>query len=245
MPTNILTVIVVWILSIMAIKHIAYILIYGSIFGPLRSALREQAGAGIRGWVFRKINGMFTCNLCMVTQLTFWIFILPLFIFVHYPFEAVDAFFGVTRGGAPSGTGSSILAGISFIVVWMSTASLSIWYWNLSEFRIERFEKLRAYYEQLLSQTAAGGGKPIVLNHDTAKALLRFIDDNCHYIDCSFSRRNCSYHRMREWADEIRKEQGISTAVYLPSEVMDIIAKMYFHSNSNEKGAAKLLKKIF
>lgn len=244
MLTNALVVVVAWILSIMAIKHIAYILIYGSIFESLRRTLREKSGAGVKGWIFKKINGMFTCNLCMVTQLALWMFTLPLLCLVYNRFEEVGIFLNITLKEPLSGVELFILINAS-LIVWMSTASLSVLYWNLSEFRIERFEKQRAYYERLLSEAVADGGYPIILNQNTARMLLRYIDDNCSYIDCSYSRRNCTFHRMREWAEEIRKKQGISVPIYLPTEVMELVSKMYFRSNTNEKEVAKLLKKIY
>lgn len=217
----------VWILSILAIKHIAYILIYGSIFEPTREELKRRAKTGgAQGWVFKKLSGMFSCNLCMITQLTFWLFITPLY------------FFTSNIGGT-----NVALTIVSAFLLWMATASLSMLYWNFSEFRLERFVRQRDYYEELLSKVVSTGKRQMTFNMESTEELLGFIDDECSHIDCPFRREDCVYDAIRTW---VKNKEGHEWIIIgdIPVPIKKVIKEAYFSRRLNKENADAIFVQI-
>jgi len=201
-----IAVIIFSLLSAAVIKHIAYILIYGSVFEPLRLFFREKSRTwGLFGWFFRNMSGLFSCNLCMVTQLSILLFVLPCLVFIHN-------IIGLENVVAEM-TGESISQQLSvttiiFATLWLSffTASLSMFYWNISEFKVEKFNKQRLHYEKLLekaylSKNSENNVTPILMPTDL-REIIEHIENKCWWIDCPFRKSDCFDEKTRVWLEE-------------------------------------------
>jgi len=59
----------------LAVKQISYVLVYGSIFDWIRRLAKQGMESGVPG--ARKLRELFTCTLCVTTQLAIWLIGLP------------------------------------------------------------------------------------------------------------------------------------------------------------------------
>lgn len=216
---------------VLTVKHASYILIYGSIFESLRMSLRRAGKSrGPIGWFFRKLTGLFSCNLCMNTQLAFWLCTLPAF-FIIREFWGWDKLLASITSQDPSNRMVLFFTSATLILWWMSIASLSMWYWNLSEFRMDRFEKQRVYYERLLSENEfqKNGVRTLFFTPMLFEELLQRINDECSWIDCPFRRADCQDDQIREWRNE--KGENNSRISY---DALNSAIRKYHYNKSDD-----------
>ena len=102
------------VLAGVAFQHIAYILQYGSIFELHRNWLSQHPRRphGLQ-WVRAKTFELVMCQLCTTTQLSFWLWALPL-IWVGSPIQ------------------SAVGTAMAFPIVWFSQAAISLAMWDLA-----------------------------------------------------------------------------------------------------------------
>jgi hypothetical protein len=116
-------------------KHAAYILLNGSIFEPLRSAIERRKFQDEEEtrprWLFIKLFDLFTCNLCMTAQVSFWAYVLPLQILAHalwgWPFDTLT---GKQLGMVAT---SALELGSAFVLS-LAVASIALAWWEMSGF---------------------------------------------------------------------------------------------------------------
>jgi hypothetical protein len=75
------------ILVALAVKQIAYALMQGSLFDPLRRLIRRKMNEGVFG--FETLNELFTCELCMTMQVSLWLVLIPATL-VSYQYHLTD-----------------------------------------------------------------------------------------------------------------------------------------------------------
>ena len=102
-----------------AVKQAAYILMHGSIFESLRNWIYSKMEDEVFG--FEKLNELFTCKVCMTTQVSIWLISVPLMF-------------------------SGLLPSMSLI------GMMAVLFWNLFEYKVQKFEELRRSYEQRESE---------------------------------------------------------------------------------------------
>ncbi len=115
-----------------AVKQAAYILMHGSIFESLRNWIYSKMEDEVFG--FEKLNELFTCKVCMTTQVSIWLISVPL----------------MFSGLLPSMSLIGMMA--VFLCVAFAVSGLAVLFWNLFEYKVQKFEELRRSYEQRESE---------------------------------------------------------------------------------------------
>lgn len=118
--------------SAIAVKHAGYILMYGSIFESLRGFIADKMEEGAFG--FEKLNELFTCKVCMSTQVAIWLVAVPL------------TLSGVLPGGG------ILIKVAGFAVIAFAVAGVAVWFWNLSEYRVQKFEEQARQYRSKITE---------------------------------------------------------------------------------------------
>lgn len=96
------------VLSALAFEHMAYIIQYGSIFDTPRAWIDKQ-----QGWSWRKLSELCHCQTCTVTQLSFWLWALPIALRGTVTLDVIG----------PVGT---------MVAVWFSQSALSLMAYDLA-----------------------------------------------------------------------------------------------------------------
>lgn len=199
-----------------AVKQASYILMHGSIFLTLRQ--RIESGMNEDRFGFEKLNELFTCKVCMNTQVAIWLVAVPL----------------MFSGLLPNMPWYCTVA--TFLLVAFAVSGLAVWFWNLSEFRAQKFEVERERcetamdelresfqlerqrYESALSELRQS---PIVgdvpdgmpenehLTKEQFVKLVTSLESTCRGIGCGYARRDCRTAELRRQLDQIEERGGV------------------------------------
>ncbi|KND48883.1 MAG: hypothetical protein AB200_00450 [Parcubacteria bacterium C7867-005] len=178
-----------WLVSAVAVKQASYILIHGSIFESLRNWIEDGMH---REWFgFEKLRELFTCQLCMTTQVSIWLVAIPLLL----------------SGRVPAVGFVETVAG--FAVTVFAVSGLAIWFWNLSESGPKRLEADRKRYDQIiisLRKEISSGAPPeqtsapsSYMDREMFGRLLDHIESACKGHGCGYSRRDCRREEARQF----------------------------------------------
>lgn len=208
-PT-ILFVLVFFFLSAVSVKHISYILMHGSVFNGLRKIIRKRAQDKKFG--FAKLNQLFTCKVCMNTQMSIWCVALPVAFSGILPHELLEY---------PS------LGILFFLILIFSVSGLAVLFWNISEYQVLEFERQIKNYEAELrilrlaalghSGPDSGGAEPSCITLDQLKKILNEISSRCDDIGCGYTKRDCRVETLRKVSERIHSkgDKRLATALRL------------------------------
>lgn len=121
-------VLVLTVMASLAVKQISHILMFGSIFGAMRKAIRERAEA--KQLLFVKLHELLSCRLCTTTQTALWTVGLPsLLMGLAGPYN-------------------------DFLVLWVSgmasfaVGALALGLWTFLEYPSSRYHSLEEAFER-------------------------------------------------------------------------------------------------
>lgn len=202
------------VLLALAVKHVTMILLEGSIFGGLRSAIRIRMEGGSRS--FRQLHELFSCRLCMSTQVSMWFVGVPtllilhrrgLKILLHAGISPVEAWITLLLGG----------------FLWaMAIASVAYFLLQYAEFHPRRFRRMQQDYEEQL-QALRGmlqngeAAQPVTVHAFTRQHfidLAQAVQRACCYYGCDASRRRCRKRAVEEELTSWQREHNASDATY-------------------------------
>lgn len=191
----ILSLVLLVLLSALAVKHVADILLYGSIFQPLRSfiARKETEGSSL----FGVLHQLFTCLLCMSTQVSVWLAGVPALIITWNLHESIW------------------LSLLSAIVATMAVAALGMGLWTFLEYSPNRFhargKELEEANRKIRELTIMLQASPTVSSVRTEASFEVFFSQTeyfdfldyaltkCKNIGCSIRRHFCQVDRIAEF----------------------------------------------
>lgn len=127
-----------------AVKHTAYVLRGGSIFQPLRNYIQQRnmrAGNIISRAVFGFFSGVFSCSLCMTTQLSIWLVAVPASYLAHKRYGHIAQ--NLAGGNLPI-SAEWFLTVLGTFMLAMAVAGVAMAVWRLSEFPAELMEQILA-----------------------------------------------------------------------------------------------------
>jgi hypothetical protein len=185
--------------SAIAVKHASYILMHGSVFESLRNFIKKQMQDDVFG--FEKLNELFTCKVCMNTQVALWMVALPLLL-----------------SGNLSFLGTWMTAPV-FAVTLFSVSGMATWFWNLSEFRSQKFHELEVQHQSelaFLRKAIAKGGSDYGITQTTQLQEKQFfliveaMEKECRGIGCGYRRRTCRQNKAAEMVRRLIKNQTLS-----------------------------------
>lgn len=176
--------------SALAVKHMAYVLIVGNIFQPLRTWIQDQENnpwqSEPRWLLFRKLRVLFSCNLCMCTQLSLWTVAVPTSYVAHKRYGHIVR--DLAGGSLPWGT-EWLLALLATFLFAMFVAGLAMMIWRVTEFPQEYAERMAQFREQELFNELAvtvQSTEPILLEdvierfgYDNLVEFLRQLHEAC------------------------------------------------------------------
>lgn len=130
----------------LAVRQIAYILMHGSIFAPLRERIGLWMDEG--NLLAEKLNELFTCKVCMTAQMAIWTVALPTTLSITLARHPLRTLLGNGLSWS-SEVWLTLLAG--FLLA-MAVAAVAVGCWNLIEFLPNKQEAIRRRHEQELRQ---------------------------------------------------------------------------------------------
>lgn len=128
-----------------AVKHMAYILIVGNIFQPVRTAIlraeqrRERNSFG--RLFFRKLRVLFSCNLCMTTWVSVLTAAIPASYLAHMRYGHIAQ---NLAGGSLSISAEWFLTALGTFLVAMAVAGVAMAVWRVTELPAELLELYEA-----------------------------------------------------------------------------------------------------
>jgi hypothetical protein len=248
---------VMWVLFLLtaalAVKQASYVLVYGSIFNWIRNGFK----AGMRSRIFgsRLLHALFTCTLCMTTQIALWLVALPIALVVFF----YGADFGLALYPTDS-TGRILYAVVSGFCGGMAVAGLATVFMTRTEYPPNRFDELFRKYQELetenltLRAASNGGNVPIIwgkaFTHADLVAIFDAIEDGCKGIDCIFALARCNISTFNEGVQEWVRRKGLpmSTAGVLRDKLAPLFSE-YRNSqwfiHGNPKARKQLLDELY
>lgn len=200
-------------------KHSSFILMYGSVFEDLRTWIHTKKNVPGRGqWLFKKLNELITCQLCMTAQVSIWTVALPVMsiLELRYPYMLSQ----LTNRDMPT-----LVEIIFFLFTWfvaaIANAAVAMAFWNLTEHlpavlkEAQRFNRAK---EEILSALAVNGAiAPVqveeqieqvarlvpALTYEEWEDLTQRFARNCDDIGCGYSRRTCREQTAEDYAKEL------------------------------------------
>lgn len=232
--------------SALAVKHISFILIVGSIFEPMRRKIQKNfnwTDKKVHKFFLGKINELLSCNLCLTAQVSIWFIAVPFYLFLYTSNHhfLVDVFnFKIEI---------FLEIFLNFLVVFlfsMAIASLAYVFWTISEYLPKKLKIMEDFYkEQILIQIKATSSvkktskevKNTVQFSDVFKMkdfenAIDFIDNNCVNIDCAIERRNCRQENLnkflKKWIKNIDDEED-GGVLFLEAEIkIQEVLRIYY-----------------
>ncbi len=196
-----------------AVKQIADILITGSVFRWLRNAIDRNYER--KGLFHRVLKQLFTCMFCMTTQVSLWVFGLPVFFLANSIVHQTLL--------------SLYIAGILSLAV----AALALGWHTFLEYRSSRFHakeaeihelnmqvfKLKAHLQMAKTQASGGtsagvGGFEAALPLADFSDLMSDIGNKCSHIGCWIKRGGCISTSIKEWYEEWSNRHPHEAAIF-------------------------------
>lgn len=203
----------------LAVKHAAFILMYGSIFDWLRNGIARQLRLAETKkphspvhlfWI--KMHELFTCNLCLTTQMGIWLCGLPVAIFLHlrwpHPFELLAG-----RELLLAGEVTLFLLTVFILAMVAAAAAMVLWYatellprkvtaYRQQQLNLETKNRLLETQVRQLVRTAVAAR----LDHQKKdfsladfQNLVAHLDSECGHIGCGWSRMECRQKEATEF----------------------------------------------
>ncbi len=171
-----------------AVKHIADILLHGSIFQGLRSFIARGERRGV--FMFGTLHQLFTCLLCMTTQVSFWLAGIPAWIMAYQETGSV---------------GWGVLA--AFLAT-MAIAALAQGWWTALEYAPRRYhavkrelkeselenDSLKSRLAQNIRENTGSSSAELLRMALPKETFVRGLEDiarDCANIGCSVRRYYC------------------------------------------------------
>jgi hypothetical protein len=204
------------VLIVLSVMHIATILIEGSIFEEMRGAFRERAG---RSLLFRQLRDLFTCRLCMSTQVTIWFVTVPS-LFARFWFVPLGK---IAAAGLVPCWLDVLGTGLIAFVANMAIARLAIVAYEKLSRKISRLENANAALKAELAAARTRLASLADSENSVAIAATSAYDSfslkdfselvgvymrKCASINCSFRRGDCLRDRASGAATDWAKETG-------------------------------------
>ncbi|MFA5954904.1 MAG: hypothetical protein WC817_05250 [Patescibacteria group bacterium] len=183
----------------MAVKQMSVILMHGSVFAWLRQAIVLRSEQ--KRWPFIKLHELFTCPLCMTSQVALWVVGAPL-AYVLLSFDWCERLFGNTLVWH-----ERVAAGLLIPFVGsMSIAAIALWIWDIVDYKPNKFRAERKRYESLLAeqvdilrgvlQTTTFDPAVLLglfqeLTYEQFTGIVAAVEWCCRDIGCATGRENC------------------------------------------------------
>lgn len=240
----------------LAVKHMAYVLLVGNIFQPLRTWIQDQEQirwqSQYRWLFFRKLRVLFSCNLCMCTQLALWTVAVPASYLAHKRYGHILR--GIAGGQLPWGTEWPLTALATFLFA-MFVAGMAMAIWRVTEFPQEYAERMAQMREQeLFNQLAATvqTSDPVLLEdvverfgYENLFEFLRRLHDDCEEATfCSIVLGGCIMRNRPRIIRELTEAAGLNqaelTALIIAVRELSMAygAEMYRELNDDSRYAA-------
>lgn len=236
----------------LAVKQIAFILIYGSIFEPLRKKIANKFNSEAKNkLLWEKINELFSCNLCLTAQVSIWVVTIPLFgILFLSNYHFLIATFNLNAGIIPEIL-FNILACFIFA---MSVSALAMVIWGVTEYfpkkiKIEEdFLKSKIQIESMMNVTKTtpaplekhNRSKILTIEDFTLENFKKIIRDldYCSSFNCGHSRRDCREKNLDVLLKKWYKKTGVDNPPLffsLQSKVSSALKEYFRNGNSSEE----------
>lgn len=198
----------------LVVKQLAHLLVYGSIFNWIRDGLKD--GMKKKAFGAETLHELFTCTLCMITQLSIWFIAIPLAVIAHFHGEALPFF--------PEST----LLQLAYALALGASAALVVGaFATYFMFRVEypstRFKKV---YDELneahlyikdLEAAGIAAGNPLLTSETFTRVHLgeyiAAMDNGCKGISCAFARYECRLLRSQRFLTLWGKRENASALV--------------------------------
>lgn len=218
----------------LAVRQMAYILMHGSIFGPLRERIGRwmDDGSGLA----EKLNELFTCKVCMTAQVAIWTIALPLIVTGRLTGWTL----GTLLGARLPWLAEVPLTMLVGFVLAMAVAAIAVGFWNLIEFRPSQQEALRQRYEADLAalrhqlavtRRTSSEVAPHVPQSPFSFAdfatIVAAVEKGCRGIGCGYARRDCRedtlIEQLRDWATASRNGTGDTDVAVLLGAMKEVM----------------------
>lgn len=205
-----------------AVKHLAYILKYGSIFEPLRRSFGLRAERQGSGRFVRLVRDLFACELCLASQTALWLVGLPLVIVARVQLPHVVG--QLTGHHAPLLLEWAVALLVGFLLS-MAVAAIARLVWLVTELPAERLKLQREYLEEKLEMLEADNQRRLQILQTSSPSdgvppksatatidLSRFmrviekIEAACDGEGCGYSRLECRQREATRLIGELANE---------------------------------------
>ena len=207
----------------LAVKQSAFILLHGSVFDWLRVKIKRKMiryDGGAKGWYYAKMQELFTCNLCMTSQVSFWNVTVPLTVLAHlrwdHPVEIIV-------NAELSFLTESLFILLFMFIVTMAISAVAMGIWGVTEYFPKKREEERKLLKEIMNSYSAnlysnysavisGVQESEALNFtkDDFNDLIYEMDLACLSIGCSYSRRDCRENKFERWFNAWAEKQQIT-----------------------------------
>jgi hypothetical protein len=177
----------------LAIKHMSFVIVNGSIFNPIRDSLKR----GFRDGVFgaETLHELFTCTLCMTTQLSIWLVGVPATMLVLF------GNLGLILPLFPTDTLRVVLYALAFgTSAGFGVGGLATILMTRSEHPPQRYLALLRAHQELQARCKEGSTITIsgaLLNVEDLTQVFNNIDAECRGIGCPILRAHCLQNTLR------------------------------------------------
>jgi len=208
-------------LSGLAVQQVSRILMYGSIFGWLRNYIDRKAP---ESWFFTKMAELFSCKLCLTTQVALTFFSPPLVLFTQLAYRPFD-WMNVL------GLWVEVAA---LIYIWffgsMAIACVARGIWDVLEYVAAKkatarapkvlntkIETLMQRVEMLIAQQ--GGKSGGFVTAEEFQLLCNALAEKCDNIICGRDKAACQNNEALLWAEcwwnaNVNRRVGINDKVF-------------------------------
>lgn len=250
-------VLAVLVISGLVVKHAAFILMYGSIFDWLRdqgirrrkrlakNRMEEGCKSSLSYKFWKKLDQLFSCNLCMTTQCSLWIFAIPITVFVHlrweHPFERL-------WGVIIPFVAEALLFVIMILVLAMAIGATGLFFWNLLEHLPSKRDIQRRAIERRdlrlavmkMKKESKEQGLVVDFTLEDWLALIGRLDIEC-IAECGQGRRICRENILLEFLNNWLQGKGVNSilAPLLEEVLLVALSGHYYPSKETEYNVHK------
>ena len=212
-------------------KHASFILMHGSVFEWLRAWVRRgtKETTGRKQWMFKKLHEIFTCHLCMTTQVSIWTVALPLMTILALRYPGMLSH--LTVRDMPMAT-EVVFFPFAWFIASIVNAAVAMAFWNLTEHLPEVKKEMERHHRTNEEAAAAMVAETErhnqsleivaaqqVLTHQESKTPVAFEDfqkmidmmaGDCDGIGCGYGRRDCRVKGVEDFAKDLADRESLS-----------------------------------
>jgi hypothetical protein len=229
-------------LASLAVKQLAHLLVYGSIFDWIRDGLKD--GMKKKAFGAKTLHELFTCTLCMITQLTLWLIAVPLAAIAYYNGSVLPFFPESIIWQLPYATTFGILAAL--VVGAFATYFMFKVEYPSTRFK-KAFDELNEAHLYIRELEAAGAvaGNPALSSEVFTRVhfdeYITAMDRGCAGISCRFARHSCRLTRgsrfLNQWAK--REEASPLTLAQLGRRLVPVFQEYALTSGEYRSDQAR------